>query len=1302
MMFSNIGKKIQGKISLVILLGVGIFCLTPIYAAVTENVSITATDYSVSSFSFNISPLSSRKNVYPEAASFDTTGRVATTTPVPAYTHDFIAWDNGYPVNAWTRIINNKTQTTSRYNYIQVAQFPYDYSTASLRNKFLVCGMNISPLNLIYGICSSPNDIVGCYSGEIGACGSKAFVTVISSTKAYCFWGYRATDEAPLLKMSSFGSSSWSSASTVNDSSFTDTWGVTGCLMKNGNDEYVIAAYPTSENNVSILSFKDGAYSSTNSITSGISLSHSVSGAQIAITQNPRSGKVYLGWISGNKAYYKTGTFSPGASNRFSFSSQETEICSISDSEATYACISAGSYNNFETSFTISDDTAIRNYCLCGEHSPIAQTLITESGATSYLKYAMAFQYFEDGNYYSGCVCSSGFKTINFFRRQLEYPQACSWQAENKKLHIEGPPRLNTKVNIQVKFAEMVPATTLVRCVNSEFCGGVRSFDSTFNVVNNKAVIASASGCFFALDFDKSMNTSLLPSELNTFIKLKESGTGNQITLANIASSSGKLVFKPSSDLKLNTEYVINIASGVVDAVGSQIYKDEILKFKTQFSSTPLESEGVIAMEAFADSSYSTGIASGSDITANKKLYLRVNAYDPAFNTVDTTTVDVKKNGSLVTTLTLTQKTASSTYFYGEYQLSAPLDVDSEWTFQTVSNKKYLPLKVTYPVMTPLSPASAAVNVNPVTLSAIEISASEELDSSSVNSENVKLLQQSSVVAATVGYDNANKKIIITPNASLGSEKNYYVSVGNVIDKAGNKQVTPLVYYFSTSDTTSPTVTTCFPSNGATQVTIDSVPYIVFSEEIAPSTVTKSNIKVTCNGSDCNYSLVTAQNKISIVLDGGLKAGSLYKVDVSTNITDFSDNHLATAYSYSFNTQPQHTAPAAINFITLYKDSVLSDAFSDNEKIRADAKVYIKLNAEDAATQTIDIATVAIKLNGSLNRNVILYETASNSGGIFTGSFDLAELALYGYPTPEPLADNYEINFYSTQTSSVNKTLNVIFPNLSASSVKTTGGSVAINGAVDAYVDTTLTLEFSDTLDGSTITADSLKLASGSVNLPISWTLSSNKKSITITPNSNLPFNSTITLSVLYGSNGIKSEIGNPIKGSMSLVFNTQKEKTAPSAITEINLYSDSSYSEAAKVAENGDYNKNGIAYIEIRASGGADNTVDSTYAIVSSGSTQLTRIELVETSASSGVFRGTYQCSFTDDCNLIFKSETSTSISRNLILSSPEVLSINPANSSIDVPVALNAIIVMSERMDINSINSTNIKLKQTKTNKL
>ena len=206
-----------------------IFCLTPLYGAVTENVSLTATEYSVSSFSFDISPLSSRKNVYPEAASFDTTGRIATTTPVPTYIHDFVPWDNGYPINAWSRVINNKAQTTARNNYIQAWQFPHDYSSISLRNKFLVCGMTIKPAKIVYGIVDSANNIVDSYSGNVcDACSSKAFTIVICSTKAYCFWAHREDDETPLLKMSSFSSSNWSGATIINDSSFTDTWGGTG------------------------------------------------------------------------------------------------------------------------------------------------------------------------------------------------------------------------------------------------------------------------------------------------------------------------------------------------------------------------------------------------------------------------------------------------------------------------------------------------------------------------------------------------------------------------------------------------------------------------------------------------------------------------------------------------------------------------------------------------------------------------------------------------------------------------------------------------------------------------------------------------------------------------------------------------------------------------------------------------------------------------------------------------------------------------------------------------------------------
>ena len=117
MKFEKLTIKKQGKISLIILLIVGIFFLVPTYGAVTESVSLIATQRTAASFSFDISPLNSRKYIYPSKVSFNTTGNIATTTPVPAYTGDFIAWDNGYPVNGWTRIINKQTSSQIYDNY---------------------------------------------------------------------------------------------------------------------------------------------------------------------------------------------------------------------------------------------------------------------------------------------------------------------------------------------------------------------------------------------------------------------------------------------------------------------------------------------------------------------------------------------------------------------------------------------------------------------------------------------------------------------------------------------------------------------------------------------------------------------------------------------------------------------------------------------------------------------------------------------------------------------------------------------------------------------------------------------------------------------------------------------------------------------------------------------------------------------------------------------------------------------------------------------------------------------------------
>lgn len=1293
-MFNYITK--QGKISLILLI-LGIFCLNKVYGAATETLSLIATQRTVASFSFNISPLNTRKYIYPSKVSFNTTGYVATTTPIPPYTGDFPAWDSGYPVNNWNEIASHSS--TNFYNYIQINQFPSDFAVASLKNKFLVCGLSLTNSKITYSTCDSPTSFGNTFSTMTNTISNeqssvKAFATVISKNKAYCFWTYKPDNEDPVIKYSYY-SNSWSSPTSISDSSISEKFGVSGCLMKEGNDEYIVIAYPTSDNSISLISFKDGNPNSYN-ITSGITVTNSLSGAQITISQNPRTGNVYLGWISGNNAYYKIGTFQPDSYTKFSFSGSEKQICSIHSEQAAYTNIYAGSYNNFETSFTISDYDSIRNYCICGEHPLIIQT-IPGSSSLAKLRIATAFQYFSNGNYYSGCICCSSFRFINFYYRLLEYPQACSWQASNKTLHIEGPPILNTTVTAQVEFAEMVPADTFARCVNSDFVGGVRNFNSNFTVIGDRAVIASASQCFFAVGFDKAMNTASYPYELASSVSLTESGSTTKIPLTNIASTSGRLVFKPNTDLKLNTNYVINIASDVIDLIGTQIYKNESLNFKTQLSSTPLDEEGVIKLEAFTDSNYTSQVLEGGDIKSNQKLYLRLNAYDPAFNTIDTSTIKVKRNGTLIATLDCIQKEANSNYFYCEYQMAAPTDTDSSWSFETINANKKLSLKVTYPVLTPSSPASGSIGLEPASISTIEIIASEELDSSSIIASNVSIWQNSVKISANINYDNNNKKILITPTSALSSEKNYLVTVNNISDKAGNKQLVPLAYYFSTRDNTAPSISSVFPTNASTNVTIDKKPYIVFSEEILPSTVTKSNVIIKRNGSTVNYSLNCSGNKIYIEpTTNGFQTQSNYQIELTTGITDFSGNHLASNYTYSFTTQPAHTAPTDILSLTLYKEESMFTTFGSSEKVKAETMVYLKLNAVDGATQTIDIATVSISLNGSSVQNLILYETASNSGGLFTGSFNIANLNLYAFPSTVPTVDINEIKFASTQKNTINASLNCIFPQISNSRINTIVGNIAVENAVNVFINSSIQLEFSGELDESSITNTSISLASGSTTIPTTKTLSSDKKTITIVPSNNLPFASTISLKAPYNATGLKDITGNPIKGPINLNFKTQGKISAPTSITEIALYSDPSMSAVYKYSDNQDFNKKGIIYIEAKGNDAAPNTIDTTTVSLTGGS----KVTLTETGASTGIFRGSYTCNNMTDGAFTITSDVTPSIFKTLLLTTPAITDISPANNSINVSNAQAIKFTFSEALSASSINSDNIKLKKKATN--
>ena len=92
-------------------------------------------------------------------------------------------------------------------------------------------------------------------------------------------------------------------------------------------------------------------------------------------------------------------------------------------------------------------------------------------------------------------------------------------------------------------------------------------------------------------------------------------------------------------------------------------------------------------------------------------------------------------------------------------------------------------------------------------------------------------------VPATVSYDSANDRSILTPTAPLNGAVTYTAHVSGAKDTAGNQMAGTTTWSFTTSDTTPPTVSSTTPAAGATNVAANATVAANYSEAVQPATV---------------------------------------------------------------------------------------------------------------------------------------------------------------------------------------------------------------------------------------------------------------------------------------------------------------------------------------------------------------------------------------------------------------------------------------------------------------------------------
>ena len=148
-------------------------------------------------------------------------------------------------------------------------------------------------------------------------------------------------------------------------------------------------------------------------------------------------------------------------------------------------------------------------------------------------------------------------------------------------------------------------------------------------------------------------------------------------------------------------------------------------------------------------------------------------------------------------------------------------------------------------------------------------------------------------------YGNA---LIFKPDAALAPGTQYTASVSTAAkDLAGNPLAAAKSWQFTT--TNPPSVTSVYPADGATGVSLNSVAYAIFNRAMdKPTAEAAFSLKRTSDGAAVSGSFGWYGNALIFDPDADLAPGTQYTASVSTAAKDLAGNPLANPVTWSYTT----------------------------------------------------------------------------------------------------------------------------------------------------------------------------------------------------------------------------------------------------------------------------------------------------------------------------------------------------------------------------------------------------------------
>ncbi|PIR94592.1 hypothetical protein COT97_00370 [Candidatus Falkowbacteria bacterium CG10_big_fil_rev_8_21_14_0_10_39_11] len=350
--------------------------------------------------------------------------------------------------------------------------------------------------------------------------------------------------------------------------------------------------------------------------------------------------------------------------------------------------------------------------------------------------------------------------------------------------------------------------------------------------------------------FSESMNSSTVNNTNVTVYNWATSSNLDNLTIEANGSDSEFIIYS-TTPLAPNTTYTVSLGTGVKDhasnALGGNM-SDGTHEFTFTTEGTEFTGEGD---QEFGSGAFQPPFVrtvspnlGGSNIALNAKLVVdfvtsvdvsetnlaRIKLYDgdDEISVTHTYSTD-NQRVFLQPSTTLTANTEYEIQVAGSFTSSMGVSLGDPGQSQNSDNYVFFASEfktgatsdTVGPKVMGHIPASGETSVA-VGLSAVEIAVNESLDSSTVNTTNVKLKRGSTVVGAEVVYKETAKAIRILPSSALQANTSYTVTVGvgvtdivgnafNQDEDASNGEALEDVYVFqfttmSTIESTAPTV----------------------------------------------------------------------------------------------------------------------------------------------------------------------------------------------------------------------------------------------------------------------------------------------------------------------------------------------------------------------------------------------------------------------------------------------------------------------------------------------------------------